>query len=357
MPASSIHDLQILADGSILRVATHGRGVWELQVPASGAARPTAAITAPGGTVVIVKGAAVQFTGSVSISDGSQVQGTWFFPDTWQSLPASQGQGSVSHTFNLGGGFPVTLTARDGRGALASATVNVVVLEPAANCATPIVIPGTGPFPVVSLVNNETAGGQFNNAFPGCVGDGAGISNPIWFEFTPATSGKYEFTTCGSSLYLVLSLWKGQRCGPYSPVDGGCASSAPPGASCSGMIKSAGLIVQANAGETLHLMVGGNYGGDLGTYTVTVNSLTPNIAGASIAGKNLIVSGSGFDSGAVILLNGSDIRTLADEQSPSTTLIGKKAAKKIAPGTSVTLQVLDSDGTLSNLFTFQRPAG
>jgi hypothetical protein len=249
----------------------------------------------------------------------------------------------------------VTLTARAGGGGLASATVNVVVSEPAANCATPIVIPGSGPFPFVSEVNNETAGGQFSGgAFPDCVGDGAGTSNPLWFEFTPAVSGKYEFTTCGSSLYLVLSLWKGSRCGPYSAVPGGCGSSAPAGSSCFGMNKSPGVIVQAGAGETLHLMVGGYYGGDLGTYRVTVNSLTPTIVGASIAGKNMLVSGSGFDSGAVILLNGSDIRTLADEQSPSTTLIGKKAAKKITPGAAVTLQVRNSDGTLSNLFTFQR---
>jgi photosystem II stability/assembly factor-like uncharacterized protein len=356
LPASSVHDLQITSDGSILRVATHGRGVWELQIPASGVARPEAAITAPAGTLSIVKGATVQFVGSVSIGDGSQVQGTWFFPDTWQSVPAGAGESTVAHTFNIAGGFPVTLTARDSRGALGSATVIVLVSEPAANCATPIVIPGAGPFPFVSQVNNETAGGQFTNAFPDCAG-GGGTSNPIWFEFTPAVSGKYEFTTCGSSLYLVVSLWKGPRCGPYSAVDGGCGNSAPAGSSCAGINKSPGVIVQANAGETLHLMVAGYFGGDLGTYTVTVNSFVPTITRASIAGKNLIVTGSGFDSGAVILLNSAEIRTIGDVTSPSTTLMGKKGAKKIAPGTTVTLQVRNSDGTLSNVFTYQRPSG
>jgi photosystem II stability/assembly factor-like uncharacterized protein len=357
LPASSVHDLQIVGDGSILRVATHGRGVWELQVPPSGAARPAAAITAPAGTVSIVKGSTVQFAGSVSIGDGSEVQGSWLFPDTWQNVPANAGQSSVAHTFNIGGVFPVTLTGRDSRGAMASATVTVVVSEPAANCATPIVIPGSGPFPVVSQVNNETAGDQFTRAFPGCVGGGGGTSNPIWFEFTPAVSGKYEFTTCGSSLYLVLSLWKGPRCGPFSAVDGGCGSAAPAGGSCAGMNKSPGVIVQANAGETLRLMVAGYFGGDLGTYTVTVNSFVPTITSALIAGKNLIVSGSGYDSGAVILLNGADIRTLADEVNPTTTLIGKKAGKRIGPGVTATLQVRDSDGSLSNVFAFQRPGG
>jgi photosystem II stability/assembly factor-like uncharacterized protein len=354
LPASSVHDLQITSDGSILRVATHGRGVWELQIPPSGAVMPVAAITEPAGTLSIVKGATVQFTGSVSIGDGSQVQGIWFFPDTWQSVPGGAGPSTVAHTFNLAGFFPVTLTGRDIRGALGSATVAVVVSEPAANCATPIVIPAAGPFPVSFQLNNETAAQQFTRAFPGCVGGGGGTSNPIWFEFTPAVTGKYEFTTCGSSLYLVLSLWKGPRCGPFTAVDAGCGSSAPAGGSCAGFNKSPGIIVQANAGETLHLMVAGYFGGDLGTYNVTVNSFVPTITSASISGKNLIVTGSGYDSGAVILLNGVDIRTIADGVSPSTTLTGRKAAKKIAPGATVTLQVRNSDGTLSNVFTFQR---
>src|SRR5262249_46931780 len=104
-------------------------------------------------------------------------------------------------------------------------------------------------------------------------------------------------------------------------------------------------------------MVAGYFGGDLGTYAVTVKSFVPAITSASIAGKNLIVTGSGFDSGAVILLNGVDIQTIADGVSPSTTLMAKKAAKKIALGTTVTLQVRNSDGTLSNIFTFERPSG
>ena len=160
-----------------------------------------------------------------------------------------------------------------------------------------------------------------------------------------------------SSAVDRYKLWKGPRCGPYLAVDGGCGSSAPAASSCAGVSKSPGVIVQALAGETLHLMVGGYFGGDLGTYALTVKSLTPTITSAAISGKNLVVSGSGFDSGAEIMVNGLAVRTIADEQSPSTTLVGKKTGKKIAPGNSVTLQVRNSDGTLSNLFTFQRPSG
>jgi parallel beta-helix repeat protein len=79
----------------------------------------------------------------------------------------------------------------------------------------------------------------------------------------------------------------------------------------------------------------------------------PQIASASIQGKNLIVTGSNFDSHSVITMNGVDQKTLHDRSSPNT-LTGKKVGKKIAHGTMVTLQVRNSDGTLSPEFTFTR---
>jgi len=75
---------------------------------------------------------------------------------------------------------------------------------------------------------------------------------------------------------------------------------------------------------------------------------------ASITGKNLTVSGQYFDSGSVILLAGEDQRTLHDNQSPTTILVGKKTGKKIHAGDTVTIQVRNSDGTLSNQLSFTR---
>jgi beta-propeller repeat-containing protein len=79
-----------------------------------------------------------------------------------------------------------------------------------------------------------------------------------------------------------------------------------------------------------------------------------HIAGASVSGKKLLVFGSGFDSGAKILLSGESQKTINDEQSPTTALIAKKAGKMITPGQTVTLQVRNSDGTLSNQFSFTK---
>jgi hypothetical protein len=71
--------------------------------------------------------------------------------------------------------------------------------------------------------------------------------------------------------------------------------------------------------------------------------------------ENLIVSGSEFDGGARILIDGVQQKTAGDAQDPAGKLIGKKSGKKIGRGQTVTLQVRNSGGELSNEFRFTRP--
>jgi hypothetical protein len=80
----------------------------------------------------------------------------------------------------------------------------------------------------------------------------------------------------------------------------------------------------------------------------------PRITGASVSGKKLLVFGGGFDNGAKILLDGAQQKTANDEQNPATALIANKSGKKIAPGQTATLQVRNSDGSLSNQINFTR---
>lgn len=98
-----------------------------------------------------------------------------------------------------------------------------------------------------------------------------------------------------------------------------------------------------------------NSGGTTDLFIAKIK-LNPVIAGASISGKRLLVSGNGFDSGARILIDSEPQKTANDEQSPTTLLIGKKAGKIINSGQNVTLQVRNSDGSLSNEFRFTRAA-
>lgn len=92
-----------------------------------------------------------------------------------------------------------------------------------------------------------------------------------------------------------------------------------------------------------------------GAWRVTLGPATLRLRSASVVGKKLFVFGQGIQSGAKILLNGAQQKTLNDETSPTTNLIGKKAGKKIAPGQTVTLQLMNPDSTLSPEFRFTRP--
>ena len=82
----------------------------------------------------------------------------------------------------------------------------------------------------------------------------------------------------------------------------------------------------------------------------------PEIASAFIEGKRLIIDGKGFENGAALLLDGEkQKKTFNDEGNPASRLIARKSGKRIQPGQSVTLQVQNPDGTLSNQFGFTRP--
>jgi hypothetical protein len=98
-----------------------------------------------------------------------------------------------------------------------------------------------------------------------------------------------------------------------------------------------------------------SYGGDPTDVFVTRIKFGPLITAAQVTGKRLLVSGIGFDAGATVLLNGDAERTAGDSQNPATLLVARKAGKHIAPGQTVTLQVKNGDGSVSNQFSFTRP--
>jgi acetyl esterase/lipase len=81
----------------------------------------------------------------------------------------------------------------------------------------------------------------------------------------------------------------------------------------------------------------------------------PKITGAEVRGKKLFVYGEGFDIGAKIFINDEKQKTANDELAPATTLIGKKAGKKIAAGQTVVVQVKNADGKTSLEYNFTAP--
>ena len=355
LPDSSVHDLRILEDGSAVRVATHGRGIWELEVPPTGNTPPTVSVTNPIAIQTIVRGSSLEFTGRVTDPDlGDSISASWIFPDTWEKAPAPIGVGTVSHVFNLAGIFPVSLTARDSHGAIGSSAITIRVTDPDDDCSTPLVIPGEGPFPFTNSLNNETAETQATDPGPPCTPN-LGRGRTLWLEFTPATTGTYQFTTCGTSVDTVLSAWTGPRCGPYTAVANACNDDAAFESTCAGSLGS-DLTFPIAAGQTIRIQASGIRATDAGFFVLTVARIVPKIVGVSISGKNLLVAGTGFDDGARILVDGEQKKTRPDDFTPSTALVGKKVGKKIARGQTVTVQVRNSDGSLSNEFSFTRPS-
>jgi subtilisin family serine protease len=80
----------------------------------------------------------------------------------------------------------------------------------------------------------------------------------------------------------------------------------------------------------------------------------PNAEAAGIVGTRLVVQGTHFAAGAVILVNGARYRTKADPRSPTTALTTRAGARAIQPGQSVTLQVQNPDGRQSLPGSFER---
>jgi endo-1,4-beta-xylanase len=79
--------------------------------------------------------------------------------------------------------------------------------------------------------------------------------------------------------------------------------------------------------------------------------LSPKISAASRNGKQLIITGELFEDGAQLLINGEKQNKVSnDSQSPTTTIVARKAGKVVKPGDI--LQVKNPDGLLSNQFTY-----
>ncbi|MEO8190747.1 MAG: IPT/TIG domain-containing protein [Acidobacteriota bacterium] len=357
LPSSSVHDLQILEDGSMLRVATHGRGIWELQVPATGNNPPAPAVIAPASAVTVGRGGTIAFSGTVSDPDpGDAASGYWFFPDTSETVPLSAPGSSVVHTFRRAGTFPVALFARDSRGAVGSATVLVSVTDSGDACATPVVIPPNGPFPYAVLVSTESATVEASDPAPACSSSSRFAS--LWFEFTPPADGTYEISTCGNGPDTVLSVFTGPVCGPYSAVASGCDDDAPTSSGCG--VQASLVTVNGRAGQTLRIQATGFDATSLGTFSlsvrpVSVSASSPRVTGVSAGegpspgGTSVLITGSGFQAGAAVSFGGvpaTDVVVIGP------TLLSARTPAHAPAEVDVSVTSGGGTGTLSHAFTF-----
>ncbi len=118
--------MAILPDGSKLRLATYGRGIWEIALVALPPDRPpTAAIDVPPATPTLDAGIAAAFHGVAADPDAGDVLTT-----SWDFGDGLTGTGvGITHGFAVPGTYTVTFKVTDlaGLSAVATRTVNVRV--------------------------------------------------------------------------------------------------------------------------------------------------------------------------------------------------------------------------------------
>jgi hypothetical protein len=90
------------------------------------------------------------------------------------------------------------------------------------------------------------------------------------------------------------------------------------------------------------------------TVVVEVVPAVPRIEFAILEGKKLLVNGSGFEEGAKVEIDGDPQKTIAGDTVVNQLLIVKKGKKKIAPGRTVILTVVNPDGARSAPHPFTR---
>jgi hypothetical protein len=84
--------------------------------------------------------------------------------------------------------------------------------------------------------------------------------------------------------------------------------------------------------------------------SVLAQQPSPAIERVELTGKRLVVTGTNFDSGAVIEIDGREIATHAPLDAPNVMLIAKKGGKRLSIGEQSAITVRNSDGQRSRVF-------
>ncbi len=192
LPMVSVRDLYIAADGSFVRVATYGRGVWEL---VTAAAVPSVALSPT--TATVVHGGTQTFTPTVTSGTANTV--TW--TASTGTVPATATASGTAQTyFAPASGSTATVTATTVDTPAASTNATVTLVAPSA--VTVAVSPATLEMMVSSGTQQftGTVSTITNTGLTWTVTGGTGISASGLFTATGLAAGSYTVTAASSSL-------------------------------------------------------------------------------------------------------------------------------------------------------------
>ena len=360
LPAVSVYDVEPLNDGTILRAATHGRGVWELDISEPPNTPPVVTIASamPASVVAIARGTTLTFSGTIDDGDADPIEASWTFPDTWTTAKATSGA-PINHRFDRAGRFPVGLSAIDARAGVGAATVEVDVIDPADSCSGPIVIPSSGPFPYNVTINTDLATREASDPRPLSSCYPFTPQSTTWLSFTPAADGDYQFSLCGSQVSATIAGFTGDACGVLTS-NNLCITRTSLSSDCSST--SSTQTITLTEGQTARIAVTNYFTNDFGDITVTVtrnSTLSPIVRSVAPAGglpgTPIVINGLGFLAGATVTVGGVPADNVA-------VVTPKVITATIGQGSGGTNEVIvrNPDGTTSTLakgFTYTTASG
>jgi len=248
----------------MLTVATYGRGFWELEISRPENHQPTIEITSPTGSASLMYGDQLDFSATASDPDGDEITIDWYYSLDYTAIASDQGLGNVSSehstTVQKAGLFTLIARVTDSGGLQAIDSVRILSRDAADSCSTPHVIPPEGPFPYSIETSNKFGGTQSSDPTLPCVDletshQDSGRAGSVWFEFSPAVTATYTFSTCGSQADTLLSAWTGDTCGPYTAIEGACNDDDEQ-EHCLGPRTDSYLELELEAGRTYRFMAG-----------------------------------------------------------------------------------------------------
>lgn len=144
----------------------------------------------------------------------------------------------------------------------------------------------------------------------------------------------------------------------YSSYLGGSSEDSAAGIAldAAGNVFVAGYTISKNF-PTVNPIQNGITGAARGSFITKMNLSVkgkggPTVTSVLVKGKKLIVNGEGFSADSRILIDGVEQETSSDDQNSGTLI--SKAGKKVNPGRTVMIQVRNSDGAMSNEYSFAR---
>lgn len=191
LPMVAVRDLYVAPDGSFVRAATYGRGVWEIST-----STPTVSVAlTPAGPLTLNLGGTAAFKATVTNATSNTVN--WTATNGSLSLASTAGDGIATTTYtapNAMGTYTVTATVAEDTSRSASATVHVY--DPAAVTVT--VTPGTkslmtgGTQTFTAVATGAPSAGTFTWSASG------GTITSMGAYTAPATVGTYTITATSS---------------------------------------------------------------------------------------------------------------------------------------------------------------